>query len=307
MLIIIFKLGRLVSDTFLSILWIKIGSLIRKVIPIFLSQRYKITFFDFIYYYHFAIFNFKDAYEARASALKILLKIKSARVMCSKKLLALEWQFKCYQYYIGEQHEIPLLDFITVPVQDLKKIKSLIVGPKYKKHYAQDIDLHIFLKPYDPTANSIKKSTLLQNDSYYLKNIANVENWVNKTKSELIFTKQINLPCFELNASLMGLQRAVFYLIDNGMSNKILINGFDLNTDPQQYNKNYPSLLPKDNEKMKFKLHFSLARHDYLINLIFIKLVIDYPRISTFGDVVSIINENSISNILDKVHNSLRI
>ena len=51
---------------------------------------------------------------------------------------------------------IPLLDFITVPVQDLKNIKSLIVGPKYKQHYTQDIDLHI-LKPHNPTANSIKK------------------------------------------------------------------------------------------------------------------------------------------------------
>ena len=105
----------------------------------------------------------------------------------------------------------------------------------------------------------------------------------------------------------MGLQRAVFYLIDNGISNKIFINGFDLNTSLQQYNKDYPSLLPKDNEKMKFKLHFSLARHDYLINLIFIKLVIDDRRIKNFGDVASIINENSISNIFNKVHNSLRI
>lgn len=277
------------------------------LIPIFLSQRYKIIFFDFLYYYHFAVFNFKDAYDARAYALKILLNIKSAHEMCSKKIIALEWQFKCYQYYMGERHTIPLLDFITVPVQDLKKIKSLIVGPKYKQHYAQDIDLHIFLKPHNPTANSIKKSKLLQNDSYYLKNIANVKNWVNKTKSDLIFTNQINLPCFALNASFMGLQRAVFYLIDNRMSNKILINGFDLNTGIQQYSKDYPSLLPKDNEKMKFKLHFSLARHDYLINLIFIKLVINDPRISTLGEVVSIINENSISNILNKVHNSLRI
>lgn len=305
MLSSIFKVGRLVSGTFFADFWRLAGSLSCKVIPNFLPQRYKVVFFNLIYYYHFSIFDFLGAYKARATALRILLDVKTDEAVVNKNASAIEWQLRCYHYYLGEQSEIPKLDSLTEPCNDKNDNKALVVGPRYKRDQNSDIDLYIFLKPYDPIAKQKKRALLLQNDSYYLKNEASVKDWVKKTNSELILTKKINLPFFELNASLMGLQRAVFYLINSKTSNQIFLNGFDLNTGQEQYDQDYPSLLPKDRKELNAKLHISLARHDYLMNLIFMKSVINDPRVVTCGDVVSIVQKNSISELLFKMHKAL--
>lgn len=302
----LFVVGRFVSSTYAINAWIRFGEILMYLVPYLRSSKLKIKLYEFLYYFFFSSFSFRHAYYAKYYSLGVILDNLPKVENNDKCYYSLKWQYEIYKYFIFNKSETPKMDFMPNGMKVKKNEHAIIIGPKFSANKIVNYGEGVFLKPHMPTEVNLTSVVLIQNDTFYNRFKSEVDDWVKKYKGKLILSDALNLPSFALNASLMGLQRAIYHSINIGLSKNIELNGFDLNTERDQYFDNYPSLLPKDLEAKKFQLHYSLARHDYLINLMFLKCVTETTDIVFTGHSIDIVNNFTIPEILNKFMNALK-
>ena len=202
---------------------------------------------------------------------------------------------------------------------DLPKIKLdtnfLIIGPNYENtNYSNNNFSLIHLKPFSSELNGFNEKILFLNSIYYREKVMNNPDFsISLTENyDFIF---VSCRVSEMQkgyyrfpqihdgsiASLMGLQRILFFLKNSSLPNKkikVLIDGFDLYLSKNPYtNLSYEKLKPQrlktsTNEKI---MCVALAHHDFTYNFCFLK------KISLFFDIKG---TSDFKNILSKpLHN----
>lgn len=265
-----------------------------------LNADLAIKIYNLNYYLNFACFRFDAAFKCRRTSLSLMHRYHYAyselhynTYLSSSNLVDIRNLLPCD----GTQHEIGSgLHFDT----------ALIVGPNFTQAEVIEVDLVVLLKPSMPANIEYKECLLIINDSYFYKNTNKVMSFVNVNNITLKRTSDINLPFCSFGASLMGFQRALLFIYQQLIVKKIYFYGFNLNTGESLYNSSYPSLLPTQHKERQKAIHYSLARHDYLLNIFFTKMILSTPSLANYESDIDDLIDSDTHIIVDKMSKALQ-
>lgn len=215
--------------------------------------------------------------------------------------------------------EINTKEIKKIPSSNVYEYKNILyLGPKTnlseKNLSKYDLVITNKLLP-DEAMKKIKKIFLVTGNLWLRSNIENLKKIKEKYATLSIFSTYQSyisilpssfnkLPEFPHSASLMNLQRTLFFIDSEISFAKLEIEGFDLFTSKTKKNEWYNKQAIKliDNERENFI--YSLMRHDYLLNLMFTKSILkDMSNIE--GNFLSFLNNKNIVLFLNSFRDNI--
>lgn len=237
---------------------------------------------------------------------------------------------QCYLKTISEPDFISLLEIDQETLNALSALKScdeqinimknnnisadkiLIVGPCAKISDIQYTKYShiVFTKPPPFDVRKYEeKIILILNNQWVIQRRNELIKWLTYHSPKFIFSPQDiseitdYIPCagmvpkFPLNTSLMGLQRALYIVLQNFDVQEIELSGFNYALASKPYEEWYPSLIPKEEYKKMKAIKRSLQVHDFVLNILFVRSMANCADIQITGECVDIARQPIIQNI----------
>jgi len=263
------------------------------------------------YEYHFQNFNYKKAYTYRINHALHLVKYGDKlqkqraknylKVVSSDELI--EWLD--IDELTKYKNDIKSLFNIDEPSQKLHNI--LFVGPsaKLEKINFDNFEKIVFNKPIGTEDLKLdsKKIILILNNVWSMFRKKEILDWYKKNNcASIISPVKIGIkyesnhnfdiiPKFPFRgAGPMGIQRALFYLMNVYSFDSCHFEGFNFYLSKKSHEDWYPSLRKIEYKSDKKAVIIANMEHDYLLNYFFMKKLLNYSNKLFFGEIVNLIN-----------------